>query len=466
MFCFKSMKARLIAIMFSVSLATSVCLGSIVIYSSVQENERLLQAYREDLEKNARIQLQNQTQSALSIVQDHYRRQISGELTREQAMRQSADIIRMMRYNDGTGYFTIDTDDGVNVVLRGTAAEGKPRLDAMDPEGNYFIQDIIRQAKQPSGGFTAFMYPKPETNNPLPKLYYSIEFRPYHWVIGTGVWIDQIDRMVAAHQSEMNRHVWEQAFRTMAGLGVMGLLLILMAIYIGRRLAYPIQIATQRMRALGNGFLEMDGKTDSAMKRMAERHDELGTMSRAMQEMSRKLCENQQLILRMAREDALTGLANRRYFTESIRKHPAGKPLTLISLDLDHFKEVNDRFGHQTGDAALLILAEVLRQSFADAMTVRMGGDEFLVAMTGPISREKAEQRLTSFMKKLIHIYQKDNSLCHLTISAGIAFSVQGDVPVDVLLHQSDEALYAAKLAGRSCYRVYTPADDMSKKEG
>lgn len=51
MFCFKSMKARLIAIMVSVSLATSVCLGSIVIYSSVQENERLLQAYREDLEK-------------------------------------------------------------------------------------------------------------------------------------------------------------------------------------------------------------------------------------------------------------------------------------------------------------------------------------------------------------------------------------------------------------------------------
>ena len=108
MFCFKSMKARLIAIMVSVSLATSVCLGSIVIYSSVQENERLLQAYREDLEKNARIQLQNQTQSALSIVQDHYRRQISGELTREQAMRQSADIIRMMRYNDGTGYFTTE----------------------------------------------------------------------------------------------------------------------------------------------------------------------------------------------------------------------------------------------------------------------------------------------------------------------------------------------------------------------
>uniref|UniRef100_UPI0025E54F70 GGDEF domain-containing protein n=1 Tax=Selenomonas sp. AE3005 TaxID=1485543 RepID=UPI0025E54F70 len=180
-----------------------------------------------------------------------------------------------------------------------------------------------------------------------------------------------------------------------------------------------------------------------------------GAMSRAMNEMNKKLYDNQQLILSMARHDILTGLANRRHLTEFIDGCSPDTMFTLISLDLDHFKEVNDNFGHQTGDAALLILAEVLRMEFFDALNVRMGGDEFLIVITGKEQQATVETRLQSFMRQLLSIYQQDKQLNCLTISAGIAYADEQPVPIDVLMSRSDEALYAAKSSGRSCYRVY-----------
>ena len=129
--------------------------------------------------------------------------------------------------------------------------------------------------------------------------------------------------------------------------------------------------------------------------------------------------------------------------------------LTLISLDLDHFKAVNDNFGHQTGDAALLIFAEVLKSQFTDALNVRMGGDEFLVVLTGKVDPEKTEARLQAFMRQLVAVYRQDEGLKCLMVSAGIAYAKEKPVPIEVLMNHSDEALYKAKACGRSCYRVY-----------
>ena len=97
--------------------------------------------------------------------------------------------------------------------------------------------------------------------------------------------------------------------------------------------------------------------------------------------MNKKLYKNQMLIMSMAQQDVLTGLANRRCFGDFVKQCSPDTKFTLITLDLDHFKEVNDNFGHQTGDAALLILAEVLKLQFPEGMAVgllaiQMAGDE------------------------------------------------------------------------------------------
>ena len=454
MFQFKSMQTRLTTIFIGISLLTLFFIGGNSIHGAMQENTRMMQEFRNDMEANAELQLEWQTHSALSVVENCYQAQLNGELTQEEAMQRAANLIRNMRYDNGQGYFTIDTDQGVNVVLLGSDAEGKRRIDAQDPQGKYFIREMIEQAKN-GGGFSNFMFPKPGFSEPLPKRYYTMEFAPYHWVIGTGIWLDQIDRRVSLREQAFLQHMKEQVVRTLTGLILLELVVVMLAVLIGRRLAYPIEVATKRMRELGNGQLKMDGQTEIEMQKLSERDDELGAMSRAMNEMNQKLYDNQQLILRMAQNDALTGLANRRYFAEFIRKCSPDTMFTLISLDLDHFKDVNDNFGHQTGDAALLILAEILKSQFADAFNVRMGGDEFLVVFTGRVDTKDVETRLKSFMHHLIAVYQQDKGLQCLTISAGIAYAKDKPLPIEVLMNQSDEALYQAKACGRSCYRVY-----------
>lgn len=359
-----------------------------------------------------------------------------------------------MRYDNGQGDFTIDTDQGVNVVLRGSAAEGKLRIDAKDPKGRYYIREMIEQAKQ-GGGFSDFLFPKPGLTEPLSKRYYTMEFAPYHWVIGTGIWLDQIDRRGVMREKAFVQNMKEQVIRTVTGLALLEILFVLLAVIVGRRLAYPIQVATKRMRELGNGKLKMDVQTRAEMQELSRRDDEFGAMSRAMNEMNQKLYDNQRIILCMAQKDALTGLANRRHFTEFTHKCSGDTMLTLISLDLDHFKAVNDNFGHQTGDAALLIFAEVLKSQFTDALNVRMGGDEFLVVLTGKVDPEKTEARLQAFMRQLVAVYRHDEGLKCLMVSAGIAYAKEKPVPIEVLMNHSDEALYKAKACGRSCYRVY-----------
>jgi len=451
---FTSIQFRLTFIFIGISFLTTLFMGAHAIYGAIQETENLLAESRKDLEESAHLQLEYQAHTAWSVVSDCYQAQLRGDLTQERAMQVAADLVRNMRYDNGQGYFTIDTDEGVNVVLLGTEAEGKPRLDAQDPNGRYFIREMIQQAKL-GGGFSNFMFPKPGTNEPLPKLYYTIEFAPYHWIIGTGIWIDHIDQRVSSREKHFASNMTSRIIKVLTSLVLLEFLFVLLAFYTGRKLAHPIQIATRCMKELGNGKLKMDEKTAAQMKKLSEREDELGAMSRAMNEMNKKLYDNQQLILSMAQHDILTGLANRRHLTEFIDGCSPDTMFTLISLDLDHFKEVNDNFGHQTGDAALLILAEVLRMEFFDALNVRMGGDEFLIVITGKEQQATVETRLQSFMRQLLSVYQQDEQLSCLTVSAGIAYADEQPVPIDVLMSRSDEALYAAKSSGRSCYRVY-----------
>ena len=163
----------------------------------------------------------------------------------------------------------------------------------------------------------------------------------------------------------------------------------------------------------------------------------------------------------MAHRDAMTGLANRRYMYEYVRTKCAGKRLTVIAFDLDHFKHVNDTYGHQTGDAALLVLAEMLLRIFDDGLCIRMGGDEFMVVLPDAPSREDVEHRVQKFMDQLLAFYQMDPELEELSVSAGIAYGADMPLPLEELIRQSDAALYQAKQGGRACYRVYSLAMDL-----
>jgi len=161
----------------------------------------------------------------------------------------------------------------------------------------------------------------------------------------------------------------------------------------------------------------------------------------------------------LAATDPLTGLANRRRFLKAAREEVAGAPshgqgVSLIMLDVDHFKVINDTHGHESGDLALTALSEILTRNLREEELVgRIGGEEFAVLLPGTDPRRAAAvaERLRSLVAETA-IHGTDTTF-QLTISLGIAAWRGPHETVDRLLARADEELYAAKQAGRNRIR-------------
>lgn len=155
-----------------------------------------------------------------------------------------------------------------------------------------------------------------------------------------------------------------------------------------------------------------------------------------------------------ARKDALTGLGNRRIFEERITEIMAGakrynRPITMASLDLDHFKQVNDNLGHQRGDRVLKQVADVFSQGIRSTdLLVRIGGDEFLLVMddTDQKSGRVLAERLCQAVDDM-GIWSDANT--KLGVSIGLTQWKRGE-NLEEWMERADDILYNAKAAGRS----------------
>ncbi|WP_210405988.1 EAL domain-containing protein [Micromonospora sp. MH33] len=171
--------------------------------------------------------------------------------------------------------------------------------------------------------------------------------------------------------------------------------------------------------------------------------------------------ENLRLVARLRRlaySDQLTGLPNRLTFTRRLRRAlRADGPVAVLLLDLDGFKQVNDRFGHAAGDRLLSTIADRMRDATGpDGMIARLGGDEFAVLVAGdrPVPPERLAVRLLAALEPLPG---EEDVGVHPSASIGIAeYGPQHASHTD-LLRDADIAMYAAKAAGKSAYRTCTP---------
>jgi diguanylate cyclase (GGDEF)-like protein len=153
---------------------------------------------------------------------------------------------------------------------------------------------------------------------------------------------------------------------------------------------------------------------------------------------------------RMARSDALTGVANRRSLEEHLGSHPSavarGRPLTVIMIDIDHFKSVNDTYGHDVGDAVLKAVAQLLLDGVRPFDLVgRWGGEEFLVIC--PDTQCDPGRLVAERLAALLRSTEIDQ-VGRRTASFGVAQARPSDT-IDSLFIKADQALYAAKSGGR-----------------
>ena len=180
----------------------------------------------------------------------------------------------------------------------------------------------------------------------------------------------------------------------------------------------------------------------------------------------KRILDLERRILRLASTDHLTGVLNRRAFIERMeaeihRSGRQGTPFSLLLVDIDHFKEINDRFGHQAGDLVLKKFVEALSESVRPYDFVgRYGGEEFVVALAGTDGAQAG--RVAERMRKGVEemkIGQADGpQTIQITASFGVASSLPGaEETVDSLTRRADEAMYRAKDGGRN--RVCTAGE-------
>ncbi|HEY1182131.1 MAG TPA: diguanylate cyclase [Rhodocyclaceae bacterium] len=206
--------------------------------------------------------------------------------------------------------------------------------------------------------------------------------------------------------------------------------------------------------------LESLGHNINAMaERVTLAHGELQQKVEQATEELRKRKEEAELLARM---DVLTGIPNRRAFMQAadqevLRAQRYGNPLTVAVLDLDHFKTINDTFGHATGDHVLVDRANLLAASVREVDTVgRLGGEEFAILMPGtplPEAIQAIERIRQAFEQNPV---SDGDQLIRATASFGVAEYPGADPTVDGLLAKADGALYVAKARGRN--RVEIPA--------
>ena len=170
------------------------------------------------------------------------------------------------------------------------------------------------------------------------------------------------------------------------------------------------------------------------------------------------LRRNFEEVRREAMTDALTGIANRKYFdihlrTSMLHSMENGRPLSLVLVDIDHFKNFNDKYGHQTGDDVLRLVAHTLASNIKGRDTAaRYGGEEFGVILPDTIletARILAENIRTSINNKRFRKKQTGEELSTITISLGIAQYRPSEAVVD-FIQRADDGLYQAKRTGRN----------------
>lgn len=166
----------------------------------------------------------------------------------------------------------------------------------------------------------------------------------------------------------------------------------------------------------------------------------------------------------LARVDSLTGVKNRLALTETATEllaqaNRAGRPMGVLMIDADHFKAVNDRFGHSGGDKVLLALVGSIRATLrAGNVLGRIGGEEFVVL--APDTHLEQALVLAERIRGMVETTPLlvDGHLLQLTVSIGVAVTRPGERDVGALLNRADAALYAAKHAGRNRVMAAAPA--------
>ncbi|WP_432353145.1 sensor domain-containing diguanylate cyclase [Sporosarcina sp. A2] len=211
-----------------------------------------------------------------------------------------------------------------------------------------------------------------------------------------------------------------------------------------------------QMRQRMDYEMELRSLQKTTEKAYKDREEAFAQLEKVYLEIARKQGEILQMnneLLKLSNTDKLTNISNRRFFQEELERHiehysKEGTVFSLLMVDIDHFKKVNDTYGHLVGDSVLIQLAGLLTQEIGpEDRIARLGGEEFVIILPETDAKEALE--LAVKLNKVVENADWEN-IDRLTVSIGASTFTKNDTEVTIL-NCADQALYIAKANGRNC---------------
>lgn len=225
---------------------------------------------------------------------------------------------------------------------------------------------------------------------------------------------------------------------------------------------YPIHLAIAILLTIitifGIGFIVHNNReTRKHNIELQEKNNELERIFKKV----KSLTKDRDAYKQEAETDPLTGLLNKKGIAlrcqELLKRQQEGEAVALIIIDLDHFKEFNDTYGHQMGDELLVAFANILKTTCTDLTAAgRFGGDEFMMMVTLPVNSTMAEiKKQCRWLLTLIKDMMVGGHAANVTGSIGVAITKERGTSYDYLFRKADRALYKVKDAGRDGFQIY-----------
>jgi len=376
--------------------------------------------------------------------------QVEVERRKKELFSELKNIMRNTKIGK-TGYIYI-FDDKKMLIHPNEYLEGKNFKKYKNPGKNSYIYDDLVKAAHGSG-VLYYKWDKPTDKG--------------HYVYDKVSWIKYIPSMKlyvvsSAYVCELKEISKDLHDKILYVAGSILLLSLLVSIYYIQKLLQPIDDLTQKANTIAEGNYEIraEVKTDDEIGLLAKNFNVMvDRLQDQIENLDQKVKEKTEALAALAITDPLTSLYNRRYFSEisaelfELEKREK-EPLSVMMLDIDKFKHINDTYGHQAGDRVIEKLASIMKSMKRESdIACRYGGEEFILLLpkTSKDGAFKLAQRIRKRVEECSLLIEEDGVLIHFTVSIGVSeVDFSHDESIESAIKRADDAMYQAKHEGRN----------------
>ena len=347
----------------------------------------------------------------------------------------------------------IIADDKLNLLIAPNNGTSQQKMQSSNtlahvlPKNKVLLNKAISLAKENKSEIISASWFNQETKQYEPIFLYLEASSSWGWIIGTAVALSDVEQEIGLHKARLVDRVENEITKILAILIIAYVITLIIALFVYQKVNWHFNLFMNHLQHSAHDNLPVE-KDSISIK-------EFDLLAHTMNEQLKKRLELQHKLEELAQKDPLTNLYNRRRMDELLnieisRVKRNNHQFSLILCDIDHFKQVNDTYGHETGDKVIIAVADILTQSLRQQDFIsRWGGEEFLIALpdTNINQASIVAEKIRSLCENKIVINAEHNVQFTLTLGIDV-FNNTKDIKATIAA--ADTALYEGKQTGRN----------------